>query len=273
MQRKPWSLVGLAVLAVATVVLVVLSFLNVRPVDGAAGPSGAVSVAEAVVTEPSSAEPAPRRSSLANIHAQLAGDRPTKILVLGDATGLDDGVSGETRWVTLWAQELAARRPVTLAVRGSGGEYAAARRLGTGTGVPIEILNASDRPGRIATATADADSLVPEDVDLVILSFGHSEDIAQLAGELDAFRAALPVSAMVLVMAQNPQQGAGAAGQRARVRATLEWAQQNDLPFIDVFEAFREAPEPLVDLLGPDRINPNDRGSEVWRDAVVEALG
>lgn len=283
MRRNTWALVGLAALAVVAAVLVLLSFLNVRPDPMAAMPAqpvqetaGAVGESPSVTANPSASPSprAPRESTVANIKQALGGTDPVKILVLGDASGRDDGTARETRWVTRWAEHLAESRPVTVASRGQDGQYAETRTFGDGDGAPIEILNAGDRPSTLAEATAQADTLIPDDVDLVIVSFGHrGPEASEVAAELDAFWSELPQGSMGLVIAQNPERGAGANAQRDRAQAVLRWAEQKRVPSVDVFGAFIAAPEPLVELLSQDRINPNNRGSEVWRDAMIATLG
>lgn len=272
-------MVGLAGLALATGVLVLLSFLNIRPATADApaaqssldeGPAPLLSTAASPTPTPS-ARP-PRESTVANIKQALAGTEPMKILVLGDASGLDDRDADEVRWVTLWAQELAEQRPVTLAARDRDGTYAEPRRFGPETGAPIEILSASDAPSTLADATAQADTLIPSDVDLVVVSFGHREGSSPMSDGLDALWGELPQGAMGLVIAQNPERSPQANAQRDRARAVTQWAQQKGVPSVDVFNAFIAAPEPLVQLLSSNRINPNNRGSEVWRDAMVAAL-
>lgn len=218
MRRNTWALVALAALALVTVVLMLLSFLHVRPIKVAAEPaqSSVVARGEEGATPLTSLAPspsptatpsprAPRESTVANIKQSLTGQEPMKMLVLGDASGRDsDGPDG-VRWVTLWGQHLAAQRPVTVAARGGDGKYAEPRRFGPETGAPIEILNASDTPGTLAEATAQAGTLIPADVDLVIISFGHREGTAPIRNSLDALWAKLPPGAMGLVIAQNPE--------------------------------------------------------------------
>lgn len=285
MRRNTWALVGLAALALVTGVLVLLSFLNVRPmtVEAAPAQSPVADTADETPTPLSSTAPtpsraptpsprAPRESTIANIKQALTGPEPMKILVLGDASGLDDPDRNEVRWVTRWAQELAQQRPVTVAARGGDGTFAEPQRYGPETGAPIEILNASDVPATLAEATAQADTLIPKDVDLVIISFGHREGTTPIAASLDALWGKLPPGAMGMVLAQNPERTAGANAQRDRAWAVLGWAEQKRVPSVDVFNAFIAAPEPLVELLSANRVNPNNRGSEVWRDAVIAAL-
>lgn len=296
MRGNVWATIGLIALAAATAFLVILSFLNVRPevaAPAAAEPRLATRAPEPTqsIAQTPSAEPAqsagpgqtaapspgateqpPRASTLVNIRQTLNGADPVKILVLGDATGRDDKSSGTDRWVTLWAKSLAEKRPVTVAELQATGEYSTPQRFGSGTKAAIEILNASDFPNQISAATAKADTLIPADVDLVVINFGHTEPPANLTRDLDALWAKLPANAMGLVIAQNPQRGPGAVDQRTRAQAVTAWAQNKQIPLVDVYNAFIAAPEPLVELLGDDQINPNARGSEVWRNAVVAAL-
>ena len=269
MRRNTLALVGLAALALTTIVLVILSFLHVRPdpasITAVPGDAGAVQPAPTQVVEP-------RPSTVANIREALDGDEPMVILVLGDATGMDDGTARATRWVSRWAEELAEERPVTVAVRQSDGEFGPAEEFGEGEGTPIEIRNASNQPSRMVDVLAQAPLLITDDVDLVVMSFGHSEQAAEIAGQLDELWDRVPPQTMGLVMAQNPQRGGGAAGQQSRVEAVTAWAEENELPLVDVFNAFLDAPEPLSQLLGRDQINPSERGSQIWTEAIVDAL-
>ena len=109
-------------------------------------------------------------------------------------------------------------------------------------------------------------------MDLVIFSFGHTEKADQIADDLQALWDKLPAGSMGLVIAQNPQGGEGADGQRERVRAVTGWAQANDVASVNVYEAFTTHTEPLPRLLRGDGITPSDQGSEVWSEAVIATL-
>lgn len=279
MRRNTWTLVGLATLALATAALVLVSLLYGRPgaVDAAPTQPLQTNVTVTVSPTPSPSPPtpprAPRESTISNIQQALIGTEPVKILVLGDGSGLDDASTQETRWVTRWAESRAEDRPVTVAALGRDGMYAEPRRFGIDHEEPLEILNASDLPSTLAEAAARADTLIPADVDLVIINFGHREQAAtQMAADLDALWDKLPPGAMGLVIAQNPERGNNANAQRDRAQAVTRWAEQRGVPSVDVFNAFIDVPEPLVELLSPNQMYPSNRGSEVWRDAVDEAL-
>lgn len=261
-------MIGLAVLALITAVIVALSLLNLRPHGREALPER---------TDPAASEPgplstprAPRDSTIANIRMLLSGPDPVKIVILGDDTGTDQP-NGAPSWVTLWARQLSADRPVSLKVRDSAGD-GTPTPMGSGGAPPVELLNASNRPGQLSGIVPQAGLLLPHDTDLVIINAGHDESLDTLPRNLDALWAKVPVGAMGLVVIQNPQGGDDASQQRARTIAVKDWAQRNNVAAVDVFNAFIQAPEPLAELLGTDLIHPNERGAEVWRDAMVAAL-
>jgi lysophospholipase L1-like esterase len=277
-RSNRWSVIGLVALALVTAALVALSFLNLRPQQQV----DAVPVANAPrLTEPTptpSPVPSPvtsrepRESTMANIRTLLAGDKPVKIVVIGDGTGADFGSVGDKRWARLWAESLAAQRAVSIRLRQDSGDYGPPTTVSSKATAPIEFYNASDRPGRLADITRAADRLIPADADLVIINVGHNEADTDLGANLDAFWKELPTGSMGLVMVQNPQNGQGARAHRLRTWTINEWAERNRVPFVDVYTAFIRAPEPLTELLLADSTNPSPRGAEVWRDALLAAL-
>lgn len=272
MGRKQLPLIGLAVLAVVTVVLVVLSFLNVRPQPVEAGPAGNPATGESGSTPTPSPTPrTARASTVANIKNVINGPDPVKIVVLGDITGLDLNPA-EPRWVTLWAQSLADKRPVSVATMGPTGSYGEPQKYGTGTAAPIEILNISDRPGRIGEIISQADTLIPADADVVAINLGHFENVTEIGPNLDALAEKLPVGSMGLVMVQNPQRGVSLSTNQARTNAQKGWAEARSVAMVDVYQAFIADPAPLATLLTEDQIQPNARGSQIWRDAINAAL-
>ena len=286
MRTKKWSLLGLVALSVVTAVLVILSFLSVRPqevnaepapVDQPAQTTPAVSTPTPTPTltltptpTPTPTPRAPRDSTRANIRNLLTGPAPVKIVVLGDSSGRDDP-AGHESWVTLWARELSTKRPVTIVDR--GGASVAPTQLGTPGAEPIQIVNASDRPGQLADIVQQAPQLIPPDTDLVIVNVGHNEADTDLRANLDALWAEVPTGTMGLVMIQNPEQTSDASKQRSRIQVVQEWGVRNNVAAVDVFSAFLLVPDPLTQLLRSDLILPNQRGAEIWRDAIIAALG
>lgn len=261
-------MIALAVFALITIVIVAISLVDLRPQGREAPPER---------TDPAASEPgplstprAPRNSTIGNIGTLLSSSDPVKIVILGDDTGTDPS-NGAPSWVTLWARQLSTDRPVSLKARDSTGD-GTPTPMGSGAAPPIEILNASDRPGQLSGIVPQAGLLMPRDTDLVVISVGHHESLDTLPRNLDALWAKLPAGAMGLVVIQNPQGGDGASEQRARTTAVQDWAQRKGVASVDVFNAFIRAPDPLVELLGADLIHPNERGAEVWRDAIVAAL-
>ncbi|MDO5498158.1 MAG: SGNH/GDSL hydrolase family protein [Propionibacteriaceae bacterium] len=282
-MQKKWPMVGLGLLAVVTLVLMALALLHVRPTSTAAIPADPAATAApetspAAAEDPGSPAPtdrretpgAPRESTLPEIKEALAG--PVRIAVVGDITGMDEPDVGATRWVTLWAQQLAEDRPVQLHKATAVGRFAAPERLGSGTGAPIDILNASNQPALLDAIIADAGSLVPPETDLVIVNVGHTEAEAELADNLTSLREEVPATTMMLVMLQNPQRGGGQAAQQARVEAVRSWAQRNNVASVDVHRAFFNDPRPLAQLVLEDGKTPSRVGAQAWRDAMAAAL-
>lgn len=271
-MRNKWSVLGLGGLALVTLVLMVLALLHVRPQETVAAMPADPQAPRRAVESPTptpSAAPGPQ-SSLRNIRSLVQGEDPASIVVVGDTTGADD--RGADRWVTRWATELSAERPVSVRTMGSGGVYAAGERLGRASGAPLEIYNASGRPGELWRITADAHRVIPREADLVILNVGREESASAVKGNLDALRAELPEDAMTLVVLQNPERGDGSAAQQQRVRAVREWAEAARLPTVNVYAAFLNHPRPMRQLLTNDGTLPNDVGSEVWTEAMSSAL-
>lgn len=275
-MRNKWPFVGVSSLAILTVVLAAMAILHVRPSETAAVPAEIPelpTVAPAPTPSSTDSPRPPRVSSTANIRSLLAGPDGMKVVVVGDATGADDPTTRTIRWVSLWAQELAGTRPVTLHRMDTTGEYDPGEELGPHAGARVEIYNASDRPGQIVDVIEQANRLIPPDADVVIFNFGHNETESSLRSDLTSLFEKLPEGCMGLVMVQNPQGGEGQAIQQGRIRVVRQWAQQGQLPAVDINQAFLADPKPLADLLGADRINPNMAGSEVWLEAVSAVLG
>lgn len=276
-------MIGLALLAVVTAGLVVLAMLHVRPTDVTAVPQSAAPSPTEPTIEPAptptptvtpistaTMSPRPSKASTAtNIRSLLRSSNPIKIVIMGDASGIDDATT--ERWVTQWAKELSASRTVTVRSTGPTGEYGEPQTYGSAGGV-VEIFNASDPSGRLATATGQADQLIPADTDLVIISFGHNEGAGPMSGKLDGLWAEIPQGTMGLAIAQNPVRGDAANDQRAKAYGVTDWARQRAIASVNVFDAFIAAPEPLDELLGSDRTNPSTAGSKVWKDAIVAAV-
>lgn len=272
-MRNKWSVLGLGMLALVTAVLVVLAFVHVRPKAVVAEPAAALT--ERSVTEPtprSTPSPRePRTSSIAEISELLGSGEPVRVVVVGDATGEDDATQGTQRWVTRWADGLAQERAVELRAMGDDGEYADAQRLGAGDN-PIEIRNASGRPALLSEVITDSERLIPADTDIVVLNFGHRESARSLADDLTNLQERLPQGSMALVVLQNSQRGGGSRAHVTRVDVVRAWSYEAGLPRLDVFGAFLDDPRPLVELLGPNLVIPNDAGATLWAETMLDTL-
>lgn len=198
--------------------------------------------------------------------AQALAQPGARVVVLGDSTGDDTG-----EWVHLWARSLGTERGATLLRWDAFGDagYVAAQSFG-GVGPDVTVRNGSVTGTRASYAMEHLDLLVPDDTDLVLLSYGHNhgpEDVQQVAELVRRVRAGAPEAEVVLVL-QNPQLDDA----HAEVRQAVEdIAEREQVPTIDVARAFAEAPRPIGELL-VDRVHPSAEGSQVWARTVEDAL-
>ena len=183
----------------------------------------------------------------------------SRVLVLGDSTG-----NGNDEWVHLWA----GSREMPVASWDTDGE--AGYR---GEGEDTRVWS-----GAMFSATAEY-PLEHEEIwpgqapDVVLLSYGHFEGSGQEAAQgLEALTAEVAErfpDAPVVVVLQNPAQDDAGASVR---EAIAVWAKGEGLPTIDVAAAWEESGQEQAELLADD-VNPSPAGSQVWAEAVVEALG
>lgn len=239
--------VALGALALVAVTGWAWAFTSVDGMDADAAAYTPPSVAEmnaradaTVEPEPDSeptAEPVTFDVSLDDARDALTEDGAV-LGVLGDSTGNDSD-----EWVALWAAE----RPW------------------------VEVVNASVPGSRANDALGQVADLLPPDVDVVVLNYGHNhstgnvDEIAALLGEV----AEHAPDAVPVMMLQNPQLGDANADVRDAVAAVAAAA---GVPTVDVAAAFEDDGRDLSSLLVDD-LHPNGEGSRVWADAVAEALG
>ncbi len=205
---------------------------------------------------PTTNSPADEQWSMADARQAMSGDG-SRVLVLGDSTG-----NSHDEWVGLWAS--AEDMPMAQwNIESEDGYSGEGEETRIWSGAMFEA--GADYP-------ADHEEIWPsEDPELVLLSYGHFHESGEEATEaLEDLRqdiADKAPEAPVVVVLQNPQADDANADTR---EAIATWADESGLPTIDVAEAFEEAD--ASEELRVDEINPSSAGSQLWADAVKEAL-
>lgn len=285
---RRWQDVGLVLLGLLTVVLVWVTFRSLDTAPSASPTPTPEPVDLSAVTDAASATTAAGDAAVATTaapqdedevvleeaRALLQREERTVVLVLGDSTGNDWG-----EWTFRWAGALAETRPTWIAPWNEWAEdgYVEAEPLsgeqaGEGDLGEVLVLSGQQTGAPAEYAASRIELLVPETPDLVILSLGHNNGVADVADGLDAtleaLRSQVGEETPVLVTLQQPQVDDQAAEVRAAVAA---WAQERDLPTIDVAARFLEQDDPNALLV--DAVHPNDTGSQLWAEVVAETLG
>lgn len=216
---------------------------------------------KAATEEPPAVDDPPREA----IDLLASGD-PVTVTVLGDSTG-----DSTSEWVHLWAQGLAADRPVTIAhwKQDPGTAFYPQVVLSDeGDAGRVTIWNGSVADGTAAEALEEIDALVPEIPDLVLLNFGHAQSVFTVVEELQALHEEVQAAygdVPTLLILQNPQRDDANASVR---EAAASWAAGADVRVIDVASVFEGTG---VDLLSDDT-QPDDVGQELWARTVGDAL-
>ena len=189
--------------------------------------------------------------------------------MIGDGSGDEDD-----EWVAVWARDhLAANATVSYrAWDRANNQYAAAVRTGS-AGPTLELWNASVRSPEMARAP-DRVARAWQDADVVLLSYGHRRNPAQVTGQMDAVAAAVRAespNARIVVLLQNPDRAATEAIQAQTVQAIKGWADAQGFPTIDVFDPFSKDPGPRNDLVESDG-SPTAAGSQLFAEILSDAL-
>ncbi len=240
----------------------------------AAGPRGPSSVDDLPDSTPSTV----RSTTAATAEESLASARKTlrttsSMVVLSDSKGTDPST-----WVVQWARMLAIDRRVAIRTWEPVEQKFAARRtvFGRGLGHRLVIWSMA-QPGSTADFSVIRLPLIPAaNPGLVVLDYGRNNSAdhritGSLARAREAVQARWGEVAQVFLL-QNPGAGKFAALQEDNVAALRAWAAKEELPVIDVWSAFEEAPGP-TSLLLADEENPNEAGSRRWAQVVARALG
>ena len=265
-------MLGLAVLAVATFLLVFLVFQEHRTPPSQAASTPVVTQPATPSASASSASASPSataRAGLAGIADIIDSPEGASILVIGDGSG-----NQSDEWVSVWARDhLAEDATVSYSAWDrEAGEYADAVEAGS-SDREVTVWNASvsapdmaSEPDRIAQAWQDAD--------VVLLSYGHRQSADEITGQMDAVLAAVraqDTSVPVAVMIQNPDRANTESDQRATTEEIQKWADAEDLPTVDIYTAFIDDPAARNDLVEQDG-SPTPQGSELWASTWAQAL-
>ncbi|WP_153392874.1 SGNH/GDSL hydrolase family protein [Ornithinicoccus halotolerans] len=199
----------------------------------------------------------------------LTADAPVTLVVLGDSTS-----NTRDEWVHLWAEELAEQRPVDISHwdETSQAGYVEPDVLSeSGDGSALTIWSGSQSGSGPTYPLAALETVVPEQPDLVIYSYGHNitaEQVPEDFGQLHEGITGLYGEVPTLAVLQNPQLGDANADVR---EAVADWAESNGVGTINVAEAFLA--EGNLDTLMSDAVHPDADGQQLWAATVSSALG
>lgn len=191
------------------------------------------------------------------------------LLVLGDGSGNE-----ADEWVHVWAADhLGTDRSVNYVLWDRGAQtFTEAEKLSS-AGPALTVFNGSTANPSLTSEPARAAKAF-DGQDLVLLSYGHrkpagdlKQTLTKILAEIRKQSATVPVG----VVLQNPDPAASAAQQKAAVKAVAEWAEDNDLPTIDVFKGFPESQSQVDELVEEDG-SPNKEGSKLFAELVASAF-
>ncbi len=230
----------------------------------------------AAPTPAGTASGAPAPASVPTLFAvQTLLNSPTEldIAVFGDSTGDE-----MTEWPALWATEMSSDHAVTLnRWITSSGRYE--ERVLSGDGPHRTVWNCSVSGWKPSNFYDHVDDCLPEAPDVVVISLGHNNNsdptqaLPQLQTLLGLVRDQATPDVPIVITMQNQvttPERLPAADEVTRLIA--EWAIEEKYPIIDVYHAFTDAPGGAGPLLKPDGLHPNEAGSVLWADTVVETL-
>ena len=220
---------------------------------------------------PTSASPAPDPATGMDAVRELFDRKKTvSVLVLGDGSGDEND-----EWVAVWASTYLAKSGAVRYLVWDRATGAYGNDVTYGSGKPtVTVWNASRaavdlsaEPARVATVWHKAD--------LVIYSYGHRKTANDLSAALPKIYAAVQKKdshTAALVMIQNPDPQTTEAKQRAATQAVQTWADENDLPTLDIYDAFIDDPHSRAQLVESDG-SPTPVGSKLWAQTLNDALG
>jgi hypothetical protein len=207
-------------------------------------------------------------------YTPLLSDQPYVISVLGDSTGALDGA-----WTYLVSQRIADgyHRAVTVHDWNiDTNSYIDNKNFGSGA--PVTVWNGSARGKSAQYSLKWFPQLAPERADLTIINHTHNNPWHAVEGISQLVHSALGnmrPGGRVVVMLQNPRTDDGDRAeleQRVidRLR-TIYSAPESRALVVDANAAFKGGD--LRALLQPDGAHPSEKGSQLWADTLVSALG
>lgn len=266
MSTRKWQYVGLAVLAVITLIAVVGALNQPTPAPVAVPQSSVGATVE--TREPSAPTVSDAVKELEN------QDQPWVMTVIGDSTG-----NAPDEWVYLTTTELASTydRPAIIHNWDAAtNSYTTETTIGSGDAEPIIVWNGSASGMDGGYSIDNFEALTPMPSDLVILNHGHNatsanaavKHISKLHNLVTWGQDDQPAVAVTL---QNPRLDGAVEKHQEVVEALRDWAEAQPVAIIDVYSEFESAPA-LAPLVLDDGLHPSTSGSRIWADAVLDVL-
>lgn len=210
---------------------------------------------------------------VSTINQALSGDQPYVISVIGDSTG-----NAPDEWVHLIAERIAANYGRTVTVHdwevvNNFNQYKPPFVYGSGPPVTIWNGSASGKPPTYSLQYYD--QMAPVPVNLTIISHAHNQPQEAVRGVgmlvSRAYANSLPGGGVVVVLENARTDSLAGDVQSAIDQLRNVYANDPSVALIDVNTVFKGRPD-LPDLLLPDGIHPNQKGSQVWAGVAASAL-
>lgn len=210
---------------------------------------------------------------MSEVHSLLRSSEDLDIVIVSDSTA--DELS---EWPALWGQEMSADHAVTLNRWISSRSEYQPNPISV-DGPSRQIWNCAVSGWRPENFYYMIEGCLPADPSFVIISLGHNNNsdptqaVPQLEVLLGRIRYLTPTEVPIVITLQNPETApARIANAEAVIEAQREWAQANDYPIIDAYDAFMNAPHTVDVYLKSDGLHPNEAGSQLWAATVIETL-
>ncbi|MDO5533389.1 MAG: SGNH/GDSL hydrolase family protein [Propionibacteriaceae bacterium] len=242
---------------------------------GCGGLGGGTTPAPSPTSTPSATPtvtPVPGRP-LQEIRELLLEADSVNVAIFGDSTGDE-----MTEWPALWAQSMTSDRAVTLNRWLNGPASYEKRELST-EGASRTLWNCSVSGWKPINFAEVVDDCLPQGADVVVISLGHNNNsdptqtLPQLEALLGQIREETSEQVPIVITMQNPVTTPERLPAADEVTKNIaEWAIAHRYPVIDAYHAFVDAPGGPEGLLKDDGLHPNERGSQIWADAVTETL-
>lgn len=204
----------------------------------------------------------------ANLDVRFEDGEDLTVVVLGDQTGTDPA-----DWVRAWAELLATERTVEYLTPTASDPTVFGDPVVLGDGeAAVSIFNASLVGGTPGYTAERLGAYLPSGTDLVLLNFGRSNTDEDLTEGLDELWDAIEdtTNAQTYAVVQPPRQDGG----EQLTDLTREWAQDQEVPLIDVAEVFEDEGLTELTVSTRDPLSVNLAGAARWAQIVqAEAFG